>query len=269
MGVLTIKNCSKYTYDQTFLKVYSDKQIKLSRLAVCRTSGYEDDEKKVVRKGSVNDEKLLNNVSRAKSRVYELSICNDWQWFFTGTLDRKKYNREDLEKYHKDLTRWIRNYNALNGVKIKFVLVPELHDDGKSWHMHGLLSGLPVEHLKQFRLGDKMGKYIAEKVKNGDIVYNWLKYANKFGFCDLEPIKSHEGVSGYLTKYISKDLCKCVTALHAHSYYCSRGLKRAEKKKVGYMDWTNIQPTYFNDYCTVACMDYDADVLQTLYDAIY
>lgn len=263
------KNCDKYQYNKTFLKVYGTKQIKLSKLYVCRTSGYEDDELNTVKKCTVNDEKLLNNISRAKSKVKELSMCNDWDWFFTGTLDSKKYNREDLGKYHKNLTRWIRNYNMLNDVKIKFVFVPELHKDGKSWHVHGLLSGLPVEHLKQFKLGDKMGKYIAEKVKKGEEVYNWEKYFKKFGFCDLEPIKNHDRVCGYLTKYISKDLYKSVTELNAHTYYCSRGLKRAERIKEGYMDWTNIKPSYGNDYCIVSCVEYKDELLQELASKIY
>lgn len=262
-------NCSKYQYNKTFLKVYGTKQIKLSKLYVCRTSGYEDDEQKPVKKGTVNDEKLLNNISRAKSKVKELSICNDWNWFFTGTLDSKKYNREDLEKYHKDLTRWIRNYNSLNDIKIKFIFVPELHKDGKSWHMHGLLSGLPIEHLKRFKIGDKMGKYIAEKVKKGEEVYNWEKYFKKFGFCDLEPIKDHDRVCNYLIKYISKDLYKSVTELGAHSYYCSRGLKRAERIKEGYMSWENIKPTYKNDYCEVLLERYSVGKLLELSGNIY
>lgn len=264
-----LKKRYKYTYGKTFLKVYGDKKIKLSRIAVCRVAGYEDDEHKTVKKCSVNGEKLLNNISRAKSRVYELSICNDWQWFFTGTLDKEKYDRQNLNKFHKDLTRFIRNYNALNNIKITFVLVPELHKDGKSWHIHGLLNGLPVEHLTQFKVGDKMGKYIADKVKKGELVYNWDKYAKKFGFCDLEPIKSHEGVCGYLTKYISKDLCKCVTELNAHSYYCSRGLKRAEKIKDGFMSWEDIRPSYSNDYCIVSMESYNAERLQELSSKIY
>lgn len=258
----------KYRYNQTYLKVYSDKLIKLSCVAVTRTSGLEVEPAK--ERCSVNDEKLLNNISRAKSRIYELAICNDWQWFFTGTLDPQKYDRTDLCKFAKDFKKWLSNYNRkLSHGKIDYILIPELHDDGKCWHMHGFLSGLPVEHLKRFELGDVMGKYIAEKVKKGEIVYNWIAYAKKFGFCDLEPIKDKQRASSYITKYITKHLAHCVTKLNAQMYYCTRGLKRAETIKAGYMFWENIQPTYSNDYCTVACMNYDVDVLQTLCDAIY
>lgn len=109
--------------------------------------------------------------------------------------------------------------------------MPEKHSDGTSWHIHGFLHGLPKEHLKQFVVGDVMGKGLAEKVKRGDVVYNWLPYAKKFGFCDLEPIKNPEAVSKYMMKYINKNLASSVKDLNAHLYYHSRGLNKAETIK--------------------------------------
>lgn len=262
------KNCNKYEYGKTFLKSYGVQEIKLTQMFVCRNSGVEDD-KKHSKKCSVNDEKLLNNVIRAKSKVKELCLCNEWQWFFTGTLDSSKYDRKNLKKYHHDLTQWIRDCNKQYNTKIDFIFVPELHQDGESWHMHGLLNGLPVEHLTQFKIGDTMGKYIAEKVKKGDAVYNWKKYVDKFGFCNLEPIKNQCKVSRYLTKYISKDLYKSVTELNSHIYYCSRGLKRAETVKEGYMSWDNIQPSFVNDFCIVRVEPYSGDRLKELSNSIY
>lgn len=84
---------------------------------------------------------------------------------FTGTLDPQKYDRTNLDKFHKDLTQWLRDYGKQHKVKIKFLLVPEQHSDGISWHIHGFLHGLPEEHLKQFVVGDVMGKGLAEKSK--------------------------------------------------------------------------------------------------------
>lgn len=64
--------------------------------------------------------------------------------------------------------------------------------------------------MKQFVVGDVMGKALAEKVKKGDVVYNWLPYAKKFGFCDLEPIRNAEAVSKYIMKYINKILLRAL-----------------------------------------------------------
>lgn len=256
----------KYKHDQTILKVYGygdNKKIKVIHMNWLRTAGVEDDEEYRAPKGSVHDSKLEKNIQRAKNNIFEYAFCNPWDWFFTGTLDPQKYDRTNLDKFHKDLTQWLRDYSKQYNVKIKFLLVPEQHSDGISWHIHGFLRGLPKEHLKQFVVGDVMGKALAEKVKKGDLVYNWLPYAKKFGFCDLEPIRNAEAVSKYMTKYINKNLASSVKDLNAHLYYHSRGLNRAETIKIGVMA-SPITPTYENEYCSVAWLDYSEELLQEL-----
>lgn len=257
----------KYKPNQTLFKVYgegSNKKIKLITMKGLRTSGIEDEDVDVSYTG-VNDSKLCNNITRARSKVFELAYCNEWDYFFTGTLDKSKYDRTDLEKFHKDIVKWIVNYNR-KGCNIKFLFVPELHEDGKSWHIHGLLSGLPVEHLHQFEIGDKMGKYIANKVKNGEVVYNWSAYAKKFGFCDLEPVKNHEAVCKYVTKYMNKNLGKSVSEIGAHLYYHSRGLKTSYCYAHGFSDYKFI-PDYENHYCKVVWLPYDEHLFEKIMDS--
>lgn len=257
--IMSILKDKAYNYNQTIFKIYgygNNKKIKLINMNYLKNSGIEIDDVSYMR-GTVNSSKLEESIIRTKNKIFELAFCNPWDWFFTGTLNPNKQDRTDLELYHKQLTQWIRNYNRINNTNIKFLLVPELHKDGKSWHVHGLLYGLPKEHLKQFKIGDNMGKGLADKVIKGDVVYNWLPYFNRFGFCDLEPIQNHEAISKYITKYINKDLANSVTELDAHKYYHSRGLKFAEVIKKGSMNWADIEPTYKNDYCCVAWLDYD------------
>ncbi len=255
-----------YNYDQTLLKVFGigeNKKIKLVRMNYLKTSGIELDDIEYVR-GQVNENKINESILRSKSKIFELAFCNPWDWFFTGTINPNKQDRTDLELFHKQLTQWLRNYNRLNNLNIKFLFVPEKHKDGKSWHIHGFIYGLPVEHLKQFQVGDVMGKGLADKVQKGDIVYNWLAYFNRFGFCDLEPIRNQEAVSKYVIKYINKELANSVTELNAHTYYHSRGLKFAELKKRGTMNWDSIAPTYENDYCSVVWLDYSEELYNNL-----
>lgn len=235
------------------------KKVKITLLKSCNVKGIEKPSQDIFASNS-NDSKLENNIIRAKSKIFELAFCNLWQYFFTGTLDAAKYDRTDLAKFHKDLTQFIRNYNRRFQVNIKFLFIPELHSDGKSWHLHGFIMGLPIEHLKQFQVGDIMGKAIAEKVKNGETVFNWLAYAKKFGFCDLEPIRNGEAVSKYVTKYINKELGNCVTALGAHLYYHSKGLAVARRVALGdasavadVFSWEHAD--YSNDYVAVYWFD--------------
>ena len=257
----------EYKYNQTLMKVFGDgenKKIKLVRMNYLKTSGLEIDKKLKAERGKQNDSKIAESILRSKSKIFELAYCNPWDWFFTGTINPNKQNRTDLELFHKQLTQWLRNYNRIHSLNIKFLFVPEKHKDGKSWHIHGFIYGLPIEHLTQFQVGDKMGKGLADKVLNGDIVYNWKAYFNRFGFCDLEPIRNHEAVSKYVTKYINKELASSVTELNAHTYYHSRGLKFAELKEKGTMNWDNIVPTFENDYCSVVWLDYTEELYNTL-----
>lgn len=261
-----------YKRNQTIVSVLGcgddprNKRIRVVTMNWLRTAGVEDDRPRPdVERGTVNDEKLENNLQRTKRMIYELAFCNPWQWFFTATLDPSKYDRCNLEKFHKDITQWIRDQNKKHSLNIKFLLIPELHSDGCSWHMHGFLMGLPMECLKPFKIGSKMGFAIAEKVKQGQEVFDWPDYSKKFGFCDLEPIRNQEAVSKYITKYISKELANSVTELNAHQYYCSRGLARAEVIKKGSM-LADIKPDFVGEYCTVTTLPYSAERLASLLD---
>ena len=260
----------KYKYNQTILKVYgqgNNKKIKVITMRCLRTAGLDCENDFITARGTANDMKLDNNISRARNRIFELAFCNEWQFFFTGTLNPKLYDRTDLEKFHKDLTKWLSNQSTKFGTKIKYLLIPELHCDGKSWHIHGFMSGIPSSELKQFQIGDTMSAALVEKVSKGDTVYNWLSYQNKFGFCDLEPIKNAEAVSKYITKYINKNLATSITELNAHLFYHSRGLNEAQTIKKGTM-LADIEPSFTNDYCSVSWLDYDAELLENLKHSI-
>lgn len=218
------ENTHKFEYDITTVRSFNGR-LKLVRHNALRTKGIEDVDQHT-RKGSVSDVKSDNNISRAKNRVFELALCNPWSIFLTFTLDPKKYNRNDLGKFRKDLSQFVRDYNKKYGLAIKYLLIPEEHKKG-GWHMHGFLMGLPDEHLRLFTLSEKLPKYIREKLKSGQAVYEWEPYRKKFGFCDLEVVKDQFAVSAYVTKYITKDLDRTVRESGAHLYYCSQGLSRS------------------------------------------
>lgn len=218
------ENTHKFEYDITTVRSFNGR-LKLVRHNALRTKGIEDVDQHT-RKGSVSDVKSDNNISRAKNRVFELALCNPWNIFLTFTLDPRKYDRDDLQKFQKDISQFIRNYNRNHSLNIKYLLIPEEHKKG-GWHMHGFLMGLPDEYLRLFTLSEKLPKYIREKLKSGQAVYEWEPYRKKFGFCDLEEVRDEFAASAYVTKYITKDLDRTVKESGAHLYYCSQGLKRS------------------------------------------
>ena len=170
------------------------------------------------------DRKLDAAISRARKNVIELGLCNAWDWFGTFTLNKEKYNRYDLETFHKDFTQWIRDQRKKTGKTIRFLLVPELHEDG-AWHMHGLLWNLP--DLISFRdLRALHGCKVPDKLVDGNYSC-WMDFHEKFGFCSLGAIRNPIGAAFYTAKYVTKSLDDSGVDVGKHLYYCSRGLDRA------------------------------------------
>ena len=133
-----------YNYDQTLLKVFGygeNKKIKLVRMNFLKTSGIEMEDIKHIKsiRGTINKNKIEESYLRSKTKIFELAFCNPWDWFFTGTINPNKQDRTDLDLFHKQLTQWIRDYNKKYSLSIKFLLVPEKHKDGKSWHIHRVI----------------------------------------------------------------------------------------------------------------------------------
>lgn len=225
------------------------------------------------RRTHVNDEKLECNINRAKRKIYEYACCNHWDFFVTLTFDGSKIDRGDLHLIHKRLSDWIRYYNRSRGIALKYLFVPELHSDEVSYHLHGLISGLPVECLHQFVIGDSMGKYIADKVRQGYPVFDWPAFRGKFGFCDLEPVKSLQGVSKYITKYCTKELAKAVGGRGEHLYWASRGLARATVVAEGKLSYDLIKliqrdskPVYENVFCRISEFEGNEENLKLIGD---
>lgn len=223
------------------LKRYDDKKYKLTYFKIgLRQKGLE---LKIVRVIGVNDEKLDVNISRARSKVFEYAYCNDWEYFVTLTIDEKKYDRTDLKTYYKDFSKFLKNYKELYDLKLKYLLIPELHIDGKSWHMHGFISGIPPDHLIINEFG-----YL-----------DWVPYKNRFGFISLDKIRNKEGVSVYITKYVNKALEVNIKGIGAHLYYCSKGLKVAVEIKRGMLS-KNIPFDYENEYVKVAWLNNSIEI---------
>ncbi len=205
--------------------------------------------------------KLAKNLYRARSTIYELAYCNPWDWFFTGTLSPDKLDRSDLDAYRRKFAKMVRDYNHKHGTSIKYLLVPELHADRTNWHVHGFLQGLPAACLHRFEIGDKMSSYIASKVYAGKPVYSWRTYERSFGWCDLEPVASHDGACKYVTKYISKALDRSVSERGKHLFYASQGLARRRRVHCArisseMLEYMQKSPqSYRGDYCICLWLD--------------
>jgi len=243
-----------YQKDIAVLKKYTEDYYKITLFRSLRKKGFElidgEKSKSTKTKNTVgNDEKLSESISRSRSRIFELALCNDWEFYATLTLNSEYHDRYSLETFRKKLTKWLNNYNSKHKTNIKYLLSLERHKDD-AYHAHGFFMGIPSEHLKKFIAKDKLPMKLKKLIQAGHEIYNWTAYANAFGYTTLEPIRSKEGVAVYITKYITKTIDSPAVGLNNHLYYCSKGLKRATEEHRGYLA-KDFEPDYKNDYVAV------------------
>ena len=174
-------------------------------------------------------EKLDAALSRARRAVLEYALCNDWKYFCTFTLDKEKYDRFNLDKWHKDFCQWIRDQRKKakktgQDLDIPFLLVPEMHQNG-AWHMHGLFGDI-TPLLIPFYCQRQQGLNVPDNLVDGGF-FNWPDYQRKFGFCSFGLIQNKVACGFYVSKYISKNLQDTCQGYGCHTYYPSRGLNRA------------------------------------------
>ena len=189
-------------------------------------------------------------------------MCNNWEYVIHMTFDKEKIDRYDLNLIKQKLLKWINNYNQNNNTNIKYLLIPEQHKDS-AWHIHGLIMNIPKEHLKEFKENDVIPIKIKSKIAQGEKVFDWDKYSNKFGFVLIEEIRNAEAISKYITKYITKDLKKTTIKLNEKMYYCSKNLRRKELIHKGLLK-KEFKPDYENFYVKIKVFNSLEEIIEFL-----
>lgn len=187
--------------------------------------------------------RFRQSIQRAKSRVREYALCNEWDWFCTFTLNEQKQDRFNLRQWARDFGVWIGNYNKKYGANLRYLIVPEQHKNG-AWHCHGLLAGVSPESLATNEHGYLTMPY----------------YANRFGFINLSQISDKSKCASYVAKYITKGGAS--VGKNEHMFYTSRGLNKREF--VEYLtvgdgfesdwrnEWCGISWRTIDEYCALS-----------------
>lgn len=171
---------------------YSERLIKRDML--------NDEDKEKVFDGSDVERKECENMSRAIQKVYDLARSNDFDWFITLTFDPKQVNRTDYDAC-SDLIKLFTDRLRKNGNK--WLIVPELHRDGKSYHFHGLVQGnLSLTYWR-----------------NG--IYNLNNYS--YGWTTATAVKDPARAATYIAKYLTKEI---TVPKGRKRYWASRSLAR-------------------------------------------
>ena len=132
-----------------------------------------------------------SSVSRLKSRVQELILCNHWNCFVTFTLDKTKRERNSLDSFDA-LTRHLKYIRQTRCPELRFMLLLEQHKNG-GYHGHALMY-LPADFIAD------------EFIINSNGYFEWFDISSRFGFMSIKPYDGTLRACNYVTKYVTKDL---------------------------------------------------------------
>lgn len=197
------------------------------------------------------DVSILESIARTKRTIKDYARNNDFDYFVTLTLDPKRYQSFDIDVVYKVVRSFLQRLRRRCG-DIKYLLVPEYHQDKEKIHLHGYIKGTLALHKTDL-------KYKGKVIYN---LYDWdagFSTAVKIG----KTIDDTLRCSSYITKYVTKDM---VVSFNKRRYWSSRNLDSSviiEEETLlankledlwdttKYKEVPDLFKVYHNDYYTV------------------
>lgn len=175
------------------------------------------------------------SLSRTKRNIREICLSNDFEYFVTFTVNSKNADRFSLDECQSLIKRRLDSYHRKISRNLKYILITEKHKNG-AFHFHGM--------MKNLRQSDF---YINQ---NGFLSNKMFDKVGFNSFCNID--FNYARCCNYILKYISKD---CIKNSSNQIYFCSRGLKKADKFDVK-IDFP-LDYTFENDF--VKILDFNSD----------
>ena len=179
-----------------------------------------------------------SSVSRLKSRVQELILCNNWNCFVTFTLDKSKRNRDSIDVFEA-LTRHLKYIRQTRCPELKFMLLLEQHKNG-GYHGHALMY-LPADFIAD------------EFIINANGYFEWVDISSRFGFMSIKPYDGTLRACNYVTKYVTKDL------IPGRVLRTSKGLNKAYViRNISIGISSNVSNVFRSEYVISVLMSVDS-----------
>lgn len=193
--------------------------------------------------GKATEETQERLKRRAKAKVLEYALCNDWQYFFTQTINGSRWDRSATDTINK-IKKTLKNCG------IKYLLCVDRHKDG-ALHLHGLIN------VSSDRLKDSGVTAINKTTKERQPVFNLLP-TTKYGYNSCFEIKTNKiedkiKIAHYISGYITKDN----NQEFKHRYFASKGLSNKseiyiENKAINeYIANNGLIPDYESKYSSI------------------
>lgn len=154
-------------------------------------------------------EKIGRSKARAKSKLHDLIMCNDFEWFVTLTLSPEEVDdRTDYDGVIKKLNTYLANRVRRNG--LKYVGVAELHKKG-GLHFHFLMNDVVPVQASGTYIRPSGGKPVKEitvrrsgySLAQCKTVYNLTDWTLGFTTA-IQTYGDRVAVASYIGKYITK-----------------------------------------------------------------
>lgn len=177
--------------------------------------------KKKKKGDSVQNEPRNDSIKRAKDQIFDLVLNNEFEYFFTGTINPDLHDSKSPSELLKPVQQWLKDMVRRYG--LHYIMIAERHKKG-GIHFHGLLKS--DKELNMVYSGTKLYKGHkkpiaddkAEKMKlyEGREVYNLKSWS--FGFTTCIKLQGDRmNTAFYVTKYITKDCKKIFGRFFWHS----------------------------------------------------
>ena len=172
-------------------------------------------------KTQTSENKMLINEYAKKMKILGYGLCNEWQYFFTGTIDPKVYKADSFESANKLISDQFRRIRRRYGSDVKYMFILEKHKNG-NYHAHGFCN-VPHQVVNVFPAYiDSYGRRITpskSKFIQFGIDQNWYN----LGLNTISPVVSKDSVSDYCVKYMIKMMSS--GSKFANTVFHSLGLK--------------------------------------------
>lgn len=170
-----------------------------------------------------------DNLKRAKEKIFDIVLLNDFKYFITGTFaEDEDLDRTDPKQIIKPLKKFLENQTMRRG--LQYVLTAERHKDSNGIHIHSLVNDvLPLTYSGR-RLYCKKAWLEQDILKHEPSFERFKKIYNidnwRFGWstaipCDYNKLK----LARYVTKYITKEQRK----IFGKYYWSSKNIVREPK----------------------------------------
>ena len=157
---------------------------------------------------------LYVSKNRTLNTIYQLTRSYKWDYFITLTFNPARVNRSDYSDCLRCASEYFKYLRKTECPKLTWCIVPELHDDGINWHIHGVIG-----NAQNIKLSDSGKRW------HDQVVYNLTNYI--YGYTSATKVINNFAVSHYMTKYITKNLS--LNIKNRKRFSVSKGLIRPER----------------------------------------